>query len=342
MQWTRNGESILELAAPIVIESMKTDGSDCPDGDRTIHFYQGIERRADGFIAKSRFQVGSGAKGVVTDRWLVVSDGMSTVHRSVAIESAPPNAGLRFGLHVQPAFPEGLDFNDMQYYAPNACYNLNDLNEDGVCDYLDSQCLSYRDDRLNSLSVLAFHPQRKLALSLSRTDIPEYDDQALRKPGQQSILQDTDIGALGFQPSDNATNGCLLTAYYPFVERSRSNALLVEERTPWGAFRPVRAGDSFAVSYAVRLNHSDSPHDALWTLMKDQMAILHPKPVRLDRAPEEISRLRLEALSHYYMEDSAGGAGFVTNCHPQDGKQLGNIVQYGKFDPKAMQLHQPD
>lgn len=266
------------------------------------------------------------------DRWTAASDAMFTLCRSVRIEEAPLNTGLRFGLHLQPAFPEGLDFNDLQYYAPNACYNLNDLNEDGVCDYLDSQSLSYRDDRLNSLSVLAFHPQRELALALSRTDIPKYDDDApLRRPGQQAFLQNTDIGALGFQPSENALNNSMLTAYYPFVERARSNALLVQDRLPWGALRPVHPGDTFSVSYAVRLYRSDSPHDALWTLLKDQMAVLSPKPVRLDRTPEETSRLRLETLSQYYMEDSAGGAGFVTNCHPQDGQQLGNIVQYGKL-----------
>jgi hypothetical protein len=332
IQWTRDGEPTLETAAPVVIESMATDASDNPNGDRTTLFYQEIKDGADGLTATCRFSVG-GATGVVTDCWSAASDNMFTVRRSVVIDSAPANTGLRFGLHLQPAFPEGLAFNDLQYYAPNACYNLNDLNEDGVCDYLDSQCLSYRDDRLNSLSVLAFHPQRKLALSLSRIDIPKYDSDPVRQVGQKSFLQDTDIGALGFQPTEDedTLNGSQLTAYYPFIEKARSNALLAADRTPWGAFRPVHAADSFSVSYAVRLYHSDSPHEALWTLMKEQMTVLLPKPVVLDRAPEEISRLRLETLSEYFMEDSSGGAGFVTNCHPQDGKQLSNIVQYGKF-----------
>lgn len=337
VQWTRNGKPTLETAAPVVIESMAAGEADCPNGHRTTLFYQEIEQRGDGLTATCRFNI-DGAEGVVTDRWSATLDSMFAVRRSVAIESAPPNTGLRFGLHLQPAFPEGLDFNDLQYYAPNACYNLNDLNEDGVCDYLDTQCLSYRDDRLNSLSVLAFHPKRKLALSLSRIDVPKYDSEPLRRTGQRSFLQDTDIGALGFQPTEDsdALNSSLLTAYYPFVERARSNALLAGDRPPWGAFRPVHAADSFSVSYAVRLYACDSPHEALWTLMKGQMAVLLPKPVALHRSPEEISRLRLETLSLYYMEDSSGGAGFVTNCHPQDGRQLGNIVQYGEsVDRKA-------
>ncbi|KAF7169311.1 hypothetical protein CNMCM6106_004223 [Aspergillus hiratsukae] len=324
---------------------MSASNPNCPNGDRTNFSYDDIQKCSDGFTTKCAFTAANGAKGLVTDRWTIVSSMMFTVRRSVVIEAAPPAAGLRFGLHLQPAFPEGVNFNDLQYYAPNACYNLNDLNEDGVCDYLDSQVLSYRDDRLNALSVLAYHPQRQLALSLSRIDTPKYDDEPIRRKGQLAFLQDTDIGALGFQPSGSAINNAMLTAHYPFVERDRCNALLVQDRVPWGAFRPVHAGDSFSVAYAVRMYHSSSPHDAVWTLIKEQIGVLCPKPVCLDRPEDEISRLRLETLAQYFKEDPTGGAGFVTNCHPQNGQQLGNIVQYGFTGQNIMNaaniLHAP-
>lgn len=328
---SRNGEPILEVDPPIVVESASRSMCDSPYGDRIELFYDEVHPDSQGYLGTCRFTAADGATGVVIDKWSVISDTTSIVSRSVRVESAPRGSGVRLGMHLRPAFPEGLDFNDLQYYAPNACYNLNDLNEDGVCDYLDSQTLSYRDDRLNALSVLAYHPKRELALSLSRAEIPKYDSEPVRSKGQQGFLQDTDIGALGFQPNGGASNNATLTAYFPFVEKDRCNALLVQDRVPWGAFRPVAAGDCFSVSYAIRVHRSASPHDALWTLIKEQIAVLRPKPVSLDRSPEEISRLRLDALSRYFMEDSAGGAGYVTNCHPQDGKQLGNIVQYGRF-----------
>lgn len=347
--WSKNGEAILEIACPVVVESMSASNPNCPHGDRTDFSYDNIQKCSDGYTAECGFTAANGAKGLVTDRWTIISDVMFTVRRSVVIEAAPPAAGLRFGLHLQPAFPEGVDFNDLQYYAPNACYNLNDLNEDGVCDYLDSQVLSYRDDRLNALSVLAYHPQRQLALSLSRIDTPKYDDEPIRRNGQLAFLQDTDIGALGFQPGGSAINNAVLTAHYPFVERDRCNALLVQDRVPWGAFRPVYAGDSFSVAYAIRLYHSSSPHDALWTLIKEQIGVLCPKPVCLDRPLDEISRLRLETLAQYFKEDPSGGAGFVTNCHPQNGQQLGNIVQYGMCIGKTkrssvdtLRFHRPE
>lgn len=326
-------EAILSLSHPVVIEAVQTPDHSSPDGQRTDVAYDSIEQTSSGYEARSRFSA-NGIEGAVTDTWSTSSSGSFTVSRDVKIDSvsAPDDVtpGLRVGLFIQPSFPEGNAFNDLEYYAPNACYNLNDLNEDGVCDYLDAQTLSYRDDRLNALSVMAYHPKRKLAFALSRADVPKYDDPPVREKGQLSYLQDTDIGALGFQPvGKDAVNDALLTAYYPFVERDRCNALLVQERSPWGAFKPVVAGQSFSLSYTIRVYSSSSAHEALWTLIKEQIALLQPKPVVLDRSPDEISRARLDALAKYFKEDSAGGAGFVTNCHPQDGKQLGNIIQYG-------------
>jgi hypothetical protein len=61
------------------------------------------------------------------------------------------------------------------------------------------------------------------------------------------------------------------------------------------------------------------------------MMALSPEPVKLTEPLEDITRLRLKALLDYYAESPADpqAAGFVTNCHPQDGQQLENIIQYG-------------
>jgi hypothetical protein len=342
LRWSKaseaGNESVLRIFQPVVLESVLVPNPTSPDGERAALWYDSIKQTASGYEAQCEFDA-NGVRGTITDVWTTGASSSTsasfTVSRSVKIDSVPERAtpGLRVGLLLQPAFPEGVGFNDLEYYAPNACYNLNDLNEDGVCDYLDAQALSYRDDRLNALSVLAYHPRRHLAFALSRADVPKYDDQPVREKGQLSFLQDTDIGALGFQPASpqgQQVNDALLTAFYPFVERDRCNALLVQERPPWGAFRPVEPGQAFTVSYTVRIYSSPSAHAALWTLIKDQIRVLQPKPVVLDKSPDEISRLRLDALAKYFKEDAAGGAGFVTNCHPQDGVQLGNIVQYGK------------
>jgi hypothetical protein len=329
--WVTDKERLLTISNPIVLESALGPVPSSVDGDRKDIFYENIESTPSHTRASASFVDTNGITGSITDTWSTRFLTTFTVSRSVNINSAIPNAALRVGLHLQPALPEGVGFNDLEYYAPNACYNLNDLNEDGVCDYLDAQTLSYREDRLNALSVLAYHAKRQLAFSISRADVPKYDSSPVREKGQLAFLQDTDIGALGFSPNGGDLHDAILTASYPFVERERCNALLVQERVPWGAFRPVKAGDSFTISYTIRVYHASSAHDALWHLLKEQFTALQPSPVSLDLSLDEIARQRLDALSKYYMEDSVGGAGFVTNCHPQDGKQLGNVIQYGAF-----------
>lgn len=326
-------ERIFTLSSPLVLETSVGEIPGSIGGDRTEVGYENVDVHGNTIKAVSSTTDKNNLAVTVTDTWSTQSSSCFTATRSVTVDSAPAHAGLRVGLDVQPSFAEGVHYNDLEYYAPNACYNLNDLNEDGVCDYLDTQTLSYREDRLNSLSVLAFHPKRQLGISLSRADAPKYDCQPRREKGQLAFLQDTDIGALGFRPNGGALHDVVLTANYPYVERDRCNALLVQERVPWGAFRPVKSGDTFTVSYTIRLYHAQVAHDALWELSRDQFTALKPLPVVLDHSLDEIAQARLGALCKYFMEDPLGGAGFVTNCHPQDGKQLSNVVQYGSYSP---------
>lgn len=87
--------------------------------------------------------------------------------------------------------------------------------------------------------------------------------------------------------------------------------------------------DTFSVYYHIRLYHVQSAHDALWELTRDQFKALKPQPVILNQSLDEIAHARLGGLCKYFVEDPSGSAGFVTNCHPQDGKQLSNVVQNG-------------
>jgi hypothetical protein len=46
---------------------------------------------------------------------------------------------------------------------------------------------------------------------------------------------------------------------------------------------------------------------------------------------EDIEDHRITAAESFFIEekDPPFAAGFVTNCHPQDGKQLSNVIQFG-------------
>lgn len=225
----------------------------------------------------------------------------------------------------------GAAFGAGKYYAPPALYNLNDIDEDGLEDYVDSRELVYRDDRLTALSVLAYFPGIRAGLALVRTDVPQHDDAPDRARGEVQFLQATEVGSLGLAPT--ADDRPSLIAAHPFVERSRSHALTAGAREGWGAFYPLETATTlFEVTYEIRAIRADTDIDALWQLWSTRMSELDPQRVELPTSLEEITRLRVEALLPYYGEgviDGAPAAGFVTNCHPQDGVQLGNIIQYG-------------
>jgi hypothetical protein len=228
-------------------------------------------------------------------------------------------------------FPaNGFAFDDLTVFAPPALYDMNDIDGDGVEDYVDSRDLSYRDDRLTALAVLASQAGG-LSLALTRDDIPAFDDVPDRVAGQTVIVQATDIGSLGVRPADGT--GAVLTAAYPFVEGTRSHALTSEGREAWEAFYPVGAQDVvLEARYGVRAITAQKPIDALWELWRHRIHELKPQRVELTDSLDEITRLRVEALVPYYGErvgESPYPAGYVTNCHPQDGIQLGNIIQYG-------------
>jgi hypothetical protein len=266
------------------------------------------------------------------DRWRRGVDGLRIDRMVRVITVGPAECGIR--VELQATVMSTDSFGDSKQYAPPALYNMNDIDGDGIEDYVDSRELVYRDDRLTALSVLTYLPSVRTGIALVRVDTPQWDDVPDRAPGDQRFLQATAIGSLGLAPS--ADERTTLIAAHPFVERGRSHALTARGREPWGAYFPLSAaeGDAplFSVSYEFRAVAADTDIDALWGLWRSRLAELDPVTVDLETTLEEITRLRVDALLPYYAEGDVAGeraAGFVTNCHPQDGIQLGNVIQYG-------------
>ena len=220
-------------------------------------------------------------------------------------------------------------YADFRYFAPPALTDLNDLNEDGLEDYLETRSLHFREDRLNLRSVLIWNDSNGIGFVLSRADRPEFDTIPDRHAKAGAFLQRTDIGSLGVEPLEDG--GVAMVAAYPFAERSRSNALLVKERAPFAAFAPVVAGVALSASWLVRLVGAADVHGALWAMWTRRYAELAPVPVTLSATVPDIAAARVDAALDYFIEekDAPFAAGFVTNCHPQDGKQISDVIQFG-------------
>ena len=299
---------------------------------RVTSGYQSVSDSGEELIGASTVEDGAGTRIRVIDTWRRFSDDEWAVDRDVAVLTAAV-AGYRLLLEISLEEPGG--FGPLRLFGPAAMYDRNDLNEDGLDDYVDSDTLIYRDDRLSALGVLGYSAARRLYVALDRVRPPAFDPPPDRDPGVVSFLQRTDIGSLGVEPG--AGDGQFVAAY-PFVERERSHALLVRERLAWGAYLPATPGESASVAYKVSVVPAGGPHEALWTWWRRRMHELGPIPVELSESLAAVTSARLDALQTFYRE-RGDAAGFVTNCHPQDGIQLGNIIQFGFTGQNVMNAY---
>lgn len=294
--------------------------------------YQGVEEINGTYVCEGIFSdKASGIRMRVSDQWSQASDCAVKLERKVAIEQGSENYGVRSGINFE-ILPElKPTFSGMQYFAPPAIYDKNDLDEDGIDDYFLVQNRILRDDRLNSLAFMAYHPEKKLSLTIVRADVPEFDEYPSRPNKETVFLQKTDVGSMGIW---NGEKGLEIRTKYPFFEGETSLALCTKEKTPWEAYWPALTGESFEMSYEFRVSEELSFIDAMWRVYTDRLNELNFPRVELPAPAEVLAKYRTYAVDGYYLEksreeDANEPAGYVLNCHPQDGKQLCDIIQYG-------------
>src|SRR5204863_1025920 len=117
----------------------------------------------------------------LADAWTRVSDDTWQVDRRLETVSVASACGVRLILECLPLMPARA-YGDFRYFAPPALTDLNDLNEDGIEDYLDTRSLHFREDRLNLRSLLAWHSGSGIGIVLSRADRPDFDTIPDRQP----------------------------------------------------------------------------------------------------------------------------------------------------------------
>ena len=326
LTWACGKEPILSLPRAAIVEVTDADHPTIA-GDRFAGRYGNIDQTFDQFVGTGEIRTPR-ASFNLTDTWHRIADDTWQVDRRLEAVSAAVSCGVRLLLELLPC-TDRRAYADFRYFAPPALTDLNDLNEDGLEDYLETRSLHFREDRLNLRSVLVWNDSHGIGFVLSRADRPEFDTIPDRPAKAGAFLQRTDIGSLGVEPLEDG--GVAMVAAYPFAERSRSNALLVKERAPFAAFAPVVPGVTLSASWLVRLVGAADVHGALWAMWTRRYAELAPVPVTLSATVPDIAAARVDAALDYFIEekDAPFAAGFVTNCHPQDGKQISDVIQFG-------------
>jgi hypothetical protein len=338
------GEPVLTVPSPAWLETWRADTG--PEGIEThAKAYDRVSVGPDRVTGEAEVRVGSRAVARLVDAWTRMERDSWRVDRRLDVSGEHPPDGVRLRLELSTTFPHGAPYTDMRVFAPPATYDRNDLDDDGVDDYLWTQALSFREDRLNALSVLAFHAPSGRAISLMRATPPAFDDLPHRPNRERLFLQRTDIGSLGWRPETGKPPQLRIRATYPFDEGERSHALLLLERPGWGAFWPLDDERALRVSYIVRIETGARFIDVAWAHHARRLRELAPISVPLRAPADELLRLRAEALDRYYLEsdpaaDPLEPAGYVMNCHPQDGVQLADIIQYGFTGQNILNAYQ--
>ncbi|HZQ10595.1 MAG TPA: hypothetical protein VFD70_28710 [Anaerolineae bacterium] len=325
-----SSEEILKVTPPVTVETF------APNATKSVASinYESVNLTSDSITGQKAIVTRDGQRYRLIDFWRRVEPDTWQVDRQLEVENAVRGLGVGLRLDVITAFREGTRYDDLKYFAPPMMYNHNDLDGDGIDDYYQTRNLVYREDKLNLRAVMAYHALRGLCLTLIRADRPEFEPLPERPNKERVFLWKTDVGALGYWNLNGRLPQVSLRAHYPFYEGERSHALLVRERPAWQAFFPAVTGETLKVSYQVRVERAPTFLDAIWSTFSRILRDFAPTPVALTASHEEIIRLRLEALNRYYIERDAAQdpnepAGFVLNCHPQDGKQLSNMIEYG-------------
>jgi hypothetical protein len=323
---------VLSIPQPVCLETWSVGASEEDIAEYSAG-YTSVQEKENGFLCEAELTA-EGTSYRITDEWVSAEADTWQVNRKVVVLQGAGKTGFRLRLDVVTAFQNETDFTDLRYFAPPALYDKNDLDEDGLEDYLSTRNLMYREDRLNMLAVLAYDEKQKISMTLLRADQPAYDDIPDRPNKERLFLQKTDIGSLGVWKAPGEQNQMSLRAAYPFYEGERCHALYMKERPDWGSFWPAETGESFEVSYAVRVEIAPAFIDAIWQSYTRRMKDLESTPVPLPATAEKLNEYRLEALDRYYIEKSEDEdpnmpAGYVLNCHPQNGIQLSNIIQFG-------------
>jgi len=294
-------------------------------------------------VARGRLEAPEGSCFEIQDSWSLVYRNTYQVEREIKMVKKGKSEGFRNSLLLSTVLTAGVEFRDFEYLVPGAFYKYNDIDHDGIEDWLGTYNQSYRDDRLPMRAVIGYYLPKKFYISLFRVDIPKYDQDInlYRKAGERELIFDTDIGSIGFCPtSKRKSPQVIFRAHYPFYEGERSFSLS-RDGYGWGSFLPSKEGYTIKISYGFKINEASSLIDAFWDVHKYFCTLDKPTPAKLPFTLYEALEYEAEGLRCCYREwdktyDSKEPAGFYAYYDPKVGKNIANILDYDTVTSKGM------
>ncbi|HJD01256.1 MAG TPA: hypothetical protein H9750_01455 [Candidatus Mediterraneibacter excrementavium] len=236
-------------------------------------------------------------------------------------------------LHTSFACTDGKaeSFDDYQFVFPGAFYNKNDTDGDGRDDYLGTYSQDYKDDRNPLLAETCYCVKSGTYLALIRADRPVRDITITREMiRKRHFVYDSDIGSLGFAPSDSCEGEFIFRLDYPFYERN--SFCLNVDGSEWAGYMQLEPGETRPMSYTILMGKAGSLTAASWNTTLYQMDRLLDPDIRLPFTLEEAMKYRRELIYNSYVDypDKKGDpAGFFIHFSPRKKYGNRNLLEYG-------------
>lgn len=266
----------------------------------------------------------------INDYWYE-EDGLWRLERAVECRHCVKETGIRLTTELRCRDKDAQSFDDYQFIIPGSFYNKNDTDEDGRDDYLGTFSQDYKDDRNPTLSVTAYIPRNKYFVSLIRADTPVKDTTITRDQiGKRHFIHETDIGSLGIAPSKYCAEEFILRCDYPFFERN--SFCLNVDGSGWSAYKKVKEGVAFEVSYLLQSGLASSLTEASWNTTVLQMNRVLNTEMSLPVTLREARSFRREMILNSFLEfkDKKGApAGYFVHFSPRQSYGSANLLEYG-------------
>ncbi|MBV9392623.1 MAG: hypothetical protein JOY96_12105, partial [Verrucomicrobia bacterium] len=243
------------------------------------------------------------------DRWVSVDEDKVCLERRVQVslmrdaDSVSPCLGFQMHVWLQVNSPSG----DWRFFAPGMLYTPGQFTSEKL--------ITFSDHRLAFPMIMAYQATAGHAISVNRTTTARFDNRPVRPNKEQRYLQDTDIGAVGFEKQHAST---ILHLFWPYFEGEKS-ALLNSQGSSASAFYPVREGADVSVKYQILIIKVDNFADAVFKAFNNALVLAEPRPARLPFSLKNSIDYRLDSLQKTYNEWPDGTAGFAVNFDPEHG-----------------------
>lgn len=326
---------LVRIDRPVQLSQMEFDHATPIE---TARGYDKAVKDGDAHVATCKVEAADGTVFSISDRWRVLEDSTVEVARTLKVVKHGLSAGFRMALPFQVDAGAPAAWSDYEYMIPPVFFKHNDLDFDGQPDWHGrSFNETFREDRLTAPFVLALHKKSGVAVALFRANLPKRDNAPQRGLGDRQFLHDTDIGSLGMGYRGQGQPALQLEAHYPYLEGDRASLMLyrLERKTlSCAAFASSVKGAVAHVTYRIRIASAASLVDAFWDAWKYAVEMYKPQAARLPFTLEDAMEYRVDALNRFYREwpitkDGTQPAGFVINFHPDEGKIIHNVIEWG-------------